>query len=190
MKNEVSALMDGELDNHEAEHAIAILKENDQLREDWEIYHLIGDTIRHESTFSTHHTQYINNEFAAEPTPITSHSSNKHHNRKTAVYAIAASVAAAIVTTWFGLQNIDQSNHDTNTIMANQKTITAQPLPAVTSITAPNINTAPSLLAHPLAPAEIDDYLFVHKEFLPGAVTHSQSHYVRPVTNTSERYGR
>lgn len=185
MKNEVSALMDGELDQREAEQVIATLKENESLREDWAVYHLIGDTIRQDSSLSS---QSMQGESTTEPIPLNP-TASQHHNRKTAVYAIAASVTAAVITTWFTLQSVDQTDPNTNTMMASQKSLT-QPLPAVQSITAPGMNAAPPLLARPLAPAEINDYLFVHKEFLPGAVTHHPSNYVRPVINSSERYGR
>jgi len=46
VKNKVSELMDGELSGQDAEEIIAVLKQEDLLSRDWEIYHLIGDTMR------------------------------------------------------------------------------------------------------------------------------------------------
>lgn len=179
--------MDGELESHEAKHIIAALEEDSELRKDWETYHLIGDTIRYEAEFFSQHNQTADDQLSTKPALASN--PTKLNNRKTYTFAIAASVVAAVVTTWFSLQNIDQID-DHNTLIANQKSDSEQPSLGVTPITASSMNTGSSLLAHPLAPAEIDDYLFVHKEFLPGAVTHSQSMYVRPVINSPERYGR
>jgi sigma-E factor negative regulatory protein RseA len=49
VKNKVSELMDGELSDREAEKIIAALKQEDLLSHNWEIYHLIGDTLRQSS---------------------------------------------------------------------------------------------------------------------------------------------
>jgi sigma-E factor negative regulatory protein RseA len=46
MKDRISALMDGELDQREAAEAIAALKSDPQGRDAWRTYHLIGDALR------------------------------------------------------------------------------------------------------------------------------------------------
>ena len=46
MKDRISALMDGELDEREAAEAIGLLKGDAQAREAWRTYHLIGDALR------------------------------------------------------------------------------------------------------------------------------------------------
>ena len=46
MKDRISALMDGELDEREAGEVIATLVQDEQARDVWRTYHLIGDALR------------------------------------------------------------------------------------------------------------------------------------------------
>jgi len=46
MKERISALMDGELDEREAAEAIAALADDARARGTWRTYHLIGDALR------------------------------------------------------------------------------------------------------------------------------------------------
>lgn len=46
MKDRISALMDGELDEREAATTIAALGGDPQARDAWRTYHLIGDALR------------------------------------------------------------------------------------------------------------------------------------------------
>ena len=47
--DKISALMDGELDEHEARRAVLRLKDVGAARESWATYHVIGDVLRGES---------------------------------------------------------------------------------------------------------------------------------------------
>ena len=44
----ISALMDGELDEREAERELGKLKNDTALRERWDTFHLVGDALRGE----------------------------------------------------------------------------------------------------------------------------------------------
>lgn len=46
MKPDISALLDDELDQGEASRAIDALRRDEELRETWHVYHLIGDALR------------------------------------------------------------------------------------------------------------------------------------------------
>lgn len=46
MKDQLSALMDGEFDIESAEHVITSVKSGGELKSCWTQYHLIGDTLR------------------------------------------------------------------------------------------------------------------------------------------------
>ena len=46
MKDRISALMDGELDEREAAETIGALTNDAQARDAWRTYHLIGDALR------------------------------------------------------------------------------------------------------------------------------------------------
>ncbi|HUQ25776.1 MAG TPA: sigma-E factor negative regulatory protein [Burkholderiales bacterium] len=53
MKDRISALMDGELDEREAAEAIATLTSDVQARDAWRTYHLIGDALREGQSVAT-----------------------------------------------------------------------------------------------------------------------------------------
>ena len=46
MKIDVSSLMDGEMDKSEADAVIGRLARDEELRDTWKTYHLIGDALR------------------------------------------------------------------------------------------------------------------------------------------------
>ena len=54
MKNQLSALIDGELEIDSADHLIASAKVGGELKQCWAHYHLIGDAMRGE--MNTHHS--------------------------------------------------------------------------------------------------------------------------------------
>ena len=45
MKNKMSELIDGELDSVDADEVIAELKKKNDLLDDWETYHVIGEVL-------------------------------------------------------------------------------------------------------------------------------------------------
>ena len=53
MKEQISELMDGELDHSNVDSIFAEFKKNRELVKDWEAYHMIGDVIRRPSSFQS-----------------------------------------------------------------------------------------------------------------------------------------
>lgn len=107
MKEAISALMDGELDEHEMERSIRDLQGTPEQRQAWQRYHLIGDALRKnlpshlDGSFASRVSQAI----AAEAAPATSVVEFKPRARPApapraaiskplAGFALAASVAA------------------------------------------------------------------------------------------------
>ena len=58
MKDQLSALIDGELDIASAEHVIKAAKSGGELKNAWSHYHLIGDAIRGEMSHNEMYTSY------------------------------------------------------------------------------------------------------------------------------------
>jgi sigma-E factor negative regulatory protein RseA len=187
VKNRVSALMDGELDKQEAEEIIAILKKEDYLKKDWEAYHLIGDTLRQSTKLSTNISHHVNKQLISEPTILApTISTPKYPKNKVFAYSVAASVVA-MVTAWFGLQNVYVPQQ---TLVADQSNIESNMSTPAIMVSAPPVSTLPSNLIYQHPPAEINDYLFVHREFSPGTITRGQTTYVHPVVESHGSYGR
>lgn len=101
----ISALMDGELDEHPARDVIAKLKADSELRERWETYHLIGDALKGEPMLSSAgFSAAFAERLAAEPTILAPKRSTLTPRRVT-TYALsaAASVSAAALVVWVAM---------------------------------------------------------------------------------------
>ena len=108
MKDQLSALMDGEFDTESSEHLITSVKSGGELKTCWTHYHLIGDAMRGEVRMSRDFSHRVMNALEAEPTLLANYGQNqvqissKQSSYKTSSYntprfwSVAASVAAVM----------------------------------------------------------------------------------------------
>jgi negative regulator of sigma E activity len=97
---EVSLLMDGELDTERVELACRGLRETTAM-ETWVCYHVIGDTLRGCALLAPGFGRRFSGRLAAEPTVLTP--SQRQPTPAAVAWAIAASVAAVGVVSWVAL---------------------------------------------------------------------------------------
>lgn len=176
MKSKVSELMDGELDTKEATALIIGLKGRDDLRNDWETYHLIGDTLRDSSKLSVDVSQHVSKRLEVEPAIVASYAPKylpKPFRRKMIGLSVAASLVI-MVTGWLSMHALFQPQSQ-QTLVADNANIENMVPPIHVIKSSPHAN-----YAYPLEPEEINDYLYVHGEFSPGTATR----YLRPVIAT------
>ncbi|PTN12642.1 sigma-E factor negative regulatory protein [Nitrosomonas aestuarii] len=190
MKNKVSELMDGELNNQDAKKTIQTLNRKNELQNDWDTYHLIGDILRQSSTtLSTNFTQRVRLQLDSEPTVFSPIKSASGSNKtKVFAFATAASVVA-MVSAWLVMHNVYQESQPIMVVDHSKiQTETDQPM-------------TPVLVSHPSRavsyshiPVEnMNNYLFFHNEFAPGRAVHEQSVYIYPVTDfhdNHKKYGK
>jgi len=101
----VSAFADGELNQHDGKELIQKLKQDAELSRCWQQFHLIGDTIRNNtsvhlnSSFSDRMTLALENEPVHFPSRRNTTSPDSSPKRYTAVtgFAMAASVSAIAI---------------------------------------------------------------------------------------------
>ena len=102
MKQQLSALVDGEVDIERCEHIFLVAKSSGEVAQAWRDYHVIRDVLREECWVQSDMTSRIMAQLADEPTmlaPQAVDASQKishirpHFNKYT--WSIAASVAAA-----------------------------------------------------------------------------------------------
>ena len=113
MKDQLSALMDGEFDTESAEHLITSVKSGGELKSCWTHYHLIGDTLRGDIgrggvQMSHDFSRRVMHALESEPTLLAPNGQNqaqissKQSPYKTSAYntprfwSVAASVAAVM----------------------------------------------------------------------------------------------
>ena len=94
MKDQLSALIDGELEIDSADHLIASAKSGGELKQCWAHYHLIGDVMRGE--MNTHHSlcNRVMSALDAEPTVLAP---NRLQELVTEADAIPASSGLTII---------------------------------------------------------------------------------------------
>ncbi len=114
MKDQLSALMDGEFEIAHSEHLITSAKSGGEMQQSWASYHLIGDAMRGETYLSHDFSRRVMAALETEPTVLAPVSSNaqvvsfKTSVKSTKFWSAAASVAAVMFVGMMVLQQ--QSN--------------------------------------------------------------------------------
>lgn len=170
----ISALMDGELDEGQMKQQLAQLKNNPDLRECWDTFHLIGDVLRGEGGHSGAFSCGIMDKLAAEPTILAP---RRNTGKKMLTYALsaAASLSAAAVVGWLAFFNNP---------LAPQPEIAKAPqsLPAAAAHS-PELASVPS-------DGTMNEYLIAHQEYSPSTAIQGLAPYIRTVSGAQPATGR
>jgi sigma-E factor negative regulatory protein RseA len=180
MKEQISQLMDGELDERATETALAALRGDAQALETWRTYHLISDAMRDTPLLSASFAARFAERLAAEPTVLAP---ARRQPRARLVWAAAASVAAVGLVGWLAFA--------------------PQPEPAARVAAAPDSvpKSAPSALhkapglppvvaVTTILPKAANDYLLAHQGFSPRVYLQGMAPYVRTVSEPVEEPGK
>ncbi|MDO8991327.1 MAG: sigma-E factor negative regulatory protein [Sideroxyarcus sp.] len=157
MKQEISALMDGELFEDQADALLDKLKRHPEAQQDWENYHLIGDALRQPDHICRSFEASFHERLQAEPTIIAPYNRTSQRIRNFALSA-AASVMALALVAWLSLQ------------------VGNEPAPQLATV---QQNTISSVRP---ASSQADDYLAAHQEFSPSADVRGAASYIHAVS--------
>ncbi len=117
MKEEISALMDDELDADSRQHLLKGLTAGGELAASWSTYHLIGDAMRGERLLRADFHAKLVQQLDSEPT-VLAPVRKKPHTPAFWMTA-AASVAAVMLVGWMVVQQQAQPTADlTNATLA------------------------------------------------------------------------
>lgn len=164
MESRISALTDGELDHEEANAILLSAGEQPEVQQKWNMYHLIGDSLRQTSPFSPDFNVRFAGQLAKEPTVLAPRRFLQQRRPLIALSA-AASVAAVSLVAWVALQ----FNHESGLGAAN--TVVAE---ASTASASSEIN--------------VNGYLAAHQEY--SQAVHLPRHYQRASLEQSRDGGR
>ena len=167
----ISALMDGELDDREAQSTIVRLKDDSELRIRWDDFHLVRDALRGEPLLSSSFNEKLSKRLAGEPTVLAPRRLLPRTRRVT-TYAMsaAASLAAAALVVSVALP------------------------PSTSTVANPNLvakSAAPVASPEPMAPVipasvpydgRMNEYLLAHERFSPSTALQGLGPYIRTVT--------
>lgn len=139
IESRISALADGELDHEEVNAILLSASDQPELQQKWNMYHLIGDSLRQTSSFSSDFNARFAVKLAQEPTVLAPQRFLSQRRPLIALSA-AASVAAVSLVAWVALQFNHESGLGaaTNTVVAEASTASASS----------EINVNPYLAAH------------------------------------------
>ncbi len=181
-KEQLSAFIDGEL---ESDHVLDKLINEQEMKDTWSRYHLIGDALRDNLPESISNQVSIQVAKALRDEPTILAPAKKRFNIKPiAGFAIAASVAMMAV---FSIQSGNEINSPTNgaasiaaTTVSQPQTFdftTAQVLPAAVKQSDTPI---------PISNQRLNNYLMNHNEYRSNGSVNAILPYVRIVTIESQ----
>lgn len=157
MKQKISALMDGELCDEDADILLTKIKKDPVARQEWARYHLIGDVLRQSDYPCRKMNATFFERLQAEPTIFFP---RRQHNIKASIFAVSAvaSGMAVVLLAWL------EMGIDTNTPYSVQRQ-------HVVGVQTPvqHWNSG------------VNDYLLAHHEFSPSNDVRGASTYTRVV---------
>ena len=162
MKQNCSALMDGELDHADEEALFAQLRQDETLQETWLHYHLIGDAMRQDSTLSIDISKRVRIALMAEPTILAPNPlrGTRRKRQRVAVVAMAASVSFVAVVGWMQLGRPIAPSVVESSVLAQVNTTRSSP-----ARSSRFVNVAPVLNASQIdLHDEIEPYLIAHQQ--------------------------
>ena len=158
MTQNLSLLMDGELEAREADRTIRDCCGDEDLKVKWQAYHLIGEALRGERPHPGASTRRIMEAIAKEPTVLAPRRRVQVSPARIA-FAAAASVATVAVVGWIGLQDRGTSAG-----------------PTIAKSAAPAPEAAPMVASNVVPLNQLNEYMAVHRQF-------SSADYYRPVSS-------
>ena len=174
MKSDVSALLDGELEAHEAKAAFAALRDEGELRRTWDEYQTIGAALRHEDRLGACLATRVMADLARDVTVLAPRQPRADAWHRP-LLALAASVAGVAVVGWVAFS--------------------APVGPGPMAKAAPTQETAIASVATaatvaPAARREMQDYLAAHQAHVPAAQVLGGTQHIRTVSVVGGGEGR
>jgi sigma-E factor negative regulatory protein RseA len=161
MKDRLSALVDGELDDKSAAEVLHTLASDREAVDTWRTYQLISDAMRQNRLLSDGFTARVSTRLAAEPTVLAPRAAVpilQRDSRRWMALSAAASLAAVVLVGWLAFAPQTQ----------------VQPVAQ-----APAAEPKPNIV--PL-PSQANDYLLAHQGFSPRNSLQGMAPYVRTVS--------
>lgn len=121
MREQVSALLDGELDDVQMKSTLEALQDDSDLCQDWQIYHLIGDVMRGDGAGALSVAERVSAQLVDEPVLVPAVISPPHEVKTVrhqgiaanrAWYSLAASVAGVAFVGWAAWSSLMPATHE------------------------------------------------------------------------------
>ncbi|NMG53897.1 sigma-E factor negative regulatory protein [Aromatoleum aromaticum] len=187
MKDKLSALLDGDLDEQAMSPVFDSIRRDRSLRSDWETYCLIGDVLRGDRNTSPGLVARVMAGIEAEPTVLAPPASGSasappgaaQPRAGRSLMPLAASIMGVAVVGWVAYTLNAEPEGDVRTASA------ASGLQAVEKVSVPGGATAPS--------PQVDrqrEYLFAHQAMTSGGPLSGVIQHVRTVSDVRQDVNR
>ena len=161
MREQISRLMDGDLEGAEAEAVLRELKQVDGL-EHWTCYHIIGDVLRRDGVPTAGFASRFAARLEVEPTVLAPKPHSAQPSRLPVAWAVAATLAAVAVVSSVAVSMLDP-----------------QPTALAAARQANGLRTPPPTpQPRPVSP----DLLLAHQEYSPTTLIQGVGPYLRAVS--------
>ena len=162
MKDRISQLMDGELDDRSAAETIKACGQGGEALDAWRTYHLISDAMRDSRVLSAGFSARVIQRLEAEPTVLAPQRA-RAESRTWFALSAAASFAAVALVGWLAFA--PQSGVAPQVAQAPKPAAEAQQTPPTA-----------------MAPSAANEYLLAHQGFSPRVSFQGMAPYVRNVS--------
>lgn len=162
MKTRISALMDGELEDHEIAETLRALRRDGELRSQWCDCQLIGAALRGESELDIDVAARVMSALDLEPT-VMAPGPRRMPEWQRPVLALAASAAGVAVVAWLALAPAGDGGP---ALAAGQAVAT--------------------VLAQPRSTPRLQEYLLAHQAYAPGGAIVGGARNIRTVAASGE----
>lgn len=184
MKADVSALMDGALEDRSQSSVLDSLCRDVELRRAWSEYHLIGDALRRSSQLPPDVTARVMARLADEPTVLAPRAPRRRGPVLRYALPLAASVMGVGAVAW-----VAQTLNAPEAVQVAALKPAAPPAagPGAQATAAPQTEAAVPVVeeADPAKASQVKPYLFAHQSYSPVGI-HGVANYVRIVSDTRE----
>jgi len=165
MKTRISALMDGELEQHEVVETLQALRRSEDLRREWRDGQLIGAALRGERRLDLDVTERVMSALDMEPT-VMAPPPRRAPAWQRPVLALAASAAGVAVVAWLALAP------DGNVLPAGAGSLVAV--------------TPGPVVAQAQSTPRLQEYLVAHQAYAPGGVVGGAARNIRTVAASGD----
>ena len=156
MNQEISSLMDGELEPLQAERTIRACGQSEDLKDTWNLYHVIGDALRGQAPRALARDAGVMQALEKQPTVLAPPRRRIDSTVGRVALAAAASVATIGVVGWIGMQGGPGT--------PSQSIATGAPANAIKPVAA-TAAVPPASQPGASAPViEVQDYLAAHRQ--------------------------
>ena len=175
MKQDISALMDGELFDDEADVLFDKLKRQPEAREEWHTYHLISDVLGQRGRSHIDISATMSERLQDEPTVLAPRANS---GKKASWFALsaAASVMALTVVAWLSMQ-VGSDTTPQMALFQQPASIHVASYPVSSRFA--NNSQGNGQVNKGQNQNELNDYLMAHQEFSPSTNVQGAASYIR-----------